>query len=216
VITVNGRAVISRADISAKKGYSRKTLATWWEHRDENGHPPVVHQIQNTYFWDAEAWNAWDHQRLHPPLNEAESTAQQLCELAGISRATFDRLRAERATNGQPDPVRVAGRAHTRYWHTQTWIDWYQTKIKPGPADPQDDDQPDEEIGPAEFARIIGHQHTKWVSQAAASDSPPPGFPVPDHWETLPSGRQRPKWRRRRAVAYDATRRHRTTPEESP
>lgn len=70
----------------------------------------------------------------------------------------------------------------------------------PQHSKPSDDD----EVGPAGFARLLGHADVSWISRAIKV--PPPGFPTPDRWVDLPSGRQRPMWKTRRCLAYKDSR----------
>ncbi|WP_138907329.1 hypothetical protein [Streptomyces chryseus] len=216
MITVDGRPVLSRADIHEQYGYATSMLERWWKDREDNGHPPVAHRIGNTLYWDAEEWKAWDHQRLNPET-AGLANRDQLAARVGLTRAQFNRLWADRDANGHPQPVRTVGRAHTLYWDADQWAQWFErhrenqrAKAEPPPTiAAADDTGPDDEIGPADFARILGLKHPKWVSQSALT--PPPGFPEPDAWDELPSGRRRPRWRRRRAQAYADTR-HTITP----
>lgn len=54
--------------------------------------------------------------------------------------------------------------------------------------------------GPAAFARVLGHADTSTVSHNLTA--PPSGWPEPDDWQDLPSGRRRPLWRYGRMRAY--------------
>jgi hypothetical protein len=127
-------------------------------------------------------------------------TRAELAAAHGISKPTLDRLWAKRADNGHPDYADKDGR--TLLWDADEWASWYaSTQARPGPGEEPD---PDEEIGPAEFARILGHKHPKWVAEAARSTTPPEQFPAPDRWEDGARGR-RPLWKRRRAQKYADT-----------
>ncbi|WP_331718305.1 hypothetical protein [Streptomyces sp. NBC_00134] len=118
-------------------------------------------------------------------------TRRELADEHGLSVPTLERLWAKRDDNDHPEPAEKDGR--TLYWDAAEWAAWH-AKLN-APAD---------EIGPAEFARILDHKHTKWVSEAARSSTPPQGFPVPDRWEEGPRGR-RPIWQRARAQQYADT-----------
>ncbi|MEU1121832.1 MULTISPECIES: hypothetical protein [unclassified Streptomyces] len=121
-------------------------------------------------------------------------TRAELAHEHSLSPRTLQRLWDARESNGHPDVAHREGR--TLYWDADEWVSWHTA--------------PAQEIGPAEFARILGHQHTKWVSESARSSTPPPNFPAPDRWEEGPRGR-RPIWQRARAQQY-ADRRHETPP----
>lgn len=133
-------------------------------------------------------------------------TRDQLAAAHGVSRSTLDRLWRDRAANRHPAPVRYRGVMH---WHSATWGQWHAehrhhaaARTAPLPYRVAGGD-PDEEIGAAEFARILGHKDNSWVSKAVAA--PPAGFPAPDSWGD-PEGRKRPRWRRHRAEDYARTR----------
>jgi hypothetical protein len=66
---------------------------------------------------------------------------------------------------------------------------------------------PDDLGGPADFARALGHADASTLSHWLTD--PPPGFPEPDTWTDLPSGRRRPKWQLRRIRAFADTRPYR-------
>jgi hypothetical protein len=133
-------------------------------------------------------------------------TRDQLAAAHQVSRSTLDRLWRSRADNGHPEPVRYASVMH---WHSPTWGHWYtdlkqRSAAQATPAPVHDTGgNPQEEIGPAEFSRILGHKDNSWVSKAAVT--PPAGFPEPDNWAD-PVNRRRPRWKRHRALEYAHTR----------
>lgn len=214
MITVDGRPVVSRADLHRKYGYAMSTLERWWAEREHNAHPPVTHRIGNTLYWDEKAWTDWHRRHRSPTPPAGARTRDELATGHNLSRSTLERLWAEREHNAHPPVTHRAGR--TLYWDAKTWSRWYHQLTTPTPPPPETDhtgdtgDEADDEIGPTEFARILGHKDNSWVSKAARV--PPDGFPAP-RWEELPSGRRRPKWRRRAAHAY---RDSRTTPAVAP
>lgn len=135
------------------------------------------------------------------------STRHQLAAEHGVSGSTLDRLWADRENNAHPEPVKYGGIMH---WDSTAWGHWY-TDLKLRAADEAAPlphaalgGDPDEEIGPAEFARILKHKEGSWVSKAAVA--PPPGFPEPDSWGD-PVARKRPRWKRHRAEDYARNRR---------
>ncbi|MER7828040.1 hypothetical protein ABTX85_36405 [Streptomyces sp. NPDC096097] len=113
-------------------------------------------------------------------------TRDELAATHGYSRTTLERLWADRATNGHPDAQRD-GRTLT--WDATEWAEWDRGR--------------QDLITGAEFARLLGHKDSSWVSKAA--NVPPEGFPAPTEWGD-PENRRRPKWRRGDAQRYADTR----------
>ncbi|MFH8350242.1 hypothetical protein [Streptomyces sp. NPDC018045] len=122
-------------------------------------------------------------------------TRAELAARHSLSPNTLSRYWAARDTNGHPPAVRVA---RTLHWPSREFDQWLGTlsedtttppKAKPAPT-------PAGMGGPAEFARICGHSTTHTVMDWVRN--PPPGFPEPDAWQDLPSGRRRPYWRTER------------------
>ncbi|MFE3557280.1 hypothetical protein ACFXKW_20795 [Streptomyces sp. NPDC059193] len=204
MITVDGRAVLSRADMHQQYGYAMSTLENWWADRAANAHPDVVHRIGHTLYWDAEEWQAWDRDRQGLEVPEGWLTRDALAAAHRLSRSHLAKLWAERDTNGHPEPVRYGGIMH---WDSAAWGTWHQQHQAqaadrrrpepPAPAHAHED--PNELIGPAEFGRLLGQKGGSWVTRAVAA--PPAGFPAPDEWGD-PETRKRPKWRRGRALKY--------------
>ncbi|GAA2110132.1 hypothetical protein [Streptomyces synnematoformans] len=195
MITIDGRRVLSRRDIHQRHGYALSTLERWWAQRNTNGHPDAV-RLHGTLYWYEDSWEAWDKKRRTP---EGMLTRAELAEKTGYTIRYLEQLWRERNTNGHPPGTRIGGRLR---WNAEVWDDWNRNRLQiddveqPAAHDAADDDL----IGPAEFSRILGHADTSTVSKAVKT--PPPGWPEPDEWEDLPSGRKRPKWRRWRALAY--------------
>ncbi|MFB7031009.1 MULTISPECIES: hypothetical protein [unclassified Streptomyces] len=210
MITIDGRPVLSRADIHDQYGYATSSLERWWAARESNGHPPVLRRIGGVMYWDAEAWAKWDRDRLNPgPADKAPGlrTRDELAQDHGLSRSKLAALWADREDNGHPAPVRIGGVMH---WDTVEWGRWYaqQRTTTAYPVRSTVDrsaaaGDPEQLIGSAEFGRILGHKDHSWTAKAAAA--PPPGFPAPATWGD-PVGRKRPKWRRGDAVAYAESR----------
>ncbi|MGF3141026.1 hypothetical protein [Streptomyces diastaticus] len=151
-----------------------------------------------------------DRRTMTPNPRPRLSTRAELAAHHGISSSTMDRLWADRDTNGHPPP------AETRpmRWRTAEWDRWYTqrpaggtgtastttrttTPPTPPPGDPQD------LIGPSDFARVLGVDSHAQISRAAKANPAdrPEGFPEPDEWAD-PAARTRPKWRRHRVEEY--------------
>lgn len=195
MITIDGRRVLSRRDIHQRYGYALSTLERWWAERDTNGHPGAL-RLHGTLYWYEDSWKAWDKERRNP---QGMLTRAELAEKTGYTIRYLERLWRERNTNGHPPGRRIGGRLR---WNGQAWDHWNRQRLQTDDIEQpaEDDALEDDLIGPKEFSRILGHADTSTVSKAVKT--PPPGWPEPDDWETLPSGRERPKWRRRRALAY--------------
>uniref|UniRef100_UPI003F49169B hypothetical protein n=1 Tax=unclassified Streptomyces TaxID=2593676 RepID=UPI003F49169B len=129
-------------------------------------------------------------------------TRAELAQRHGISQRTLSRYWDAQERNGHPDAVQIDGVMHWPSAAFDEWLSTHRPQRQKKPAPPADMG------GPADFARICGHStpHTimDWVR------SSPPGFPEPDYWHALPSGRRRPYWReeRMRQWAEDGRSRH--------
>ncbi|MEU1133350.1 hypothetical protein ABZ383_26435 [Streptomyces sp. NPDC005900] len=194
MIIQNGRRLLTRAELAKETGLSVSTLQRLWNACETNGHPPVAHREGRTLHWDADAFAAW-----RQPTSRRLLTRAELAEETGLSPRTLQRLWDARESNGHPPVAHREGR--TLRWDADEFAAWH-TALQADAG---------EEIGPANFARILGHKHTKWVSESARSSTPPPNFPAPDRWEDGPRGR-RPIWKRARAQHYADKGRHETPP----
>jgi hypothetical protein len=58
---INGRPVISRADMAAR-GVPKTTVNGWYRSRARNGHPEKAGRIGRTDYWYEDEWTAW-HER---------------------------------------------------------------------------------------------------------------------------------------------------------
>ncbi|MFE2167911.1 hypothetical protein ACFXB3_23060 [Streptomyces sp. NPDC059447] len=109
-------------------------------------------------------------------------TRTELADTHGIPAKTLERWWSDRENNGHP-PAERQGRTLT--WDSAEWEAWHRHR--------------QDTVGPAEFAKILGHKDNSWVTKAAAA--PPPGFPEPVEWgDTV--NRRRPKWRRTDAQTF--------------
>ena len=55
---INGRPVISRADMAAR-GVPSGTVSAWYRERDTTGHPEKAGRIGRTDYWYDDEWTAW-------------------------------------------------------------------------------------------------------------------------------------------------------------
>jgi hypothetical protein len=56
---MNGRPVISRADMAAAYGVSRQSVYLWHRDRAATGHPEPAGQAGGTTYWYEDEWTAW-------------------------------------------------------------------------------------------------------------------------------------------------------------
>lgn len=132
-----------------------------------------------------------------------------LQKIHGISESTLQNLWTDRENNGHPDAEIIDGVMH---WDGVIWVPWYQELQRQRAAAvttnaPNLTGDAEEEVGPAEAARVCGFSDSATVSHYVKS--PPEGWPEPDSHDLLPSGRQRPKWKRWKLWRYVAERKGR-------
>ena len=60
---INGRPVISRADMAAR-GVPKTTVDGWYRNRARTGHPEKAGQIGRTDYWYEDEWTAWHEAHL--------------------------------------------------------------------------------------------------------------------------------------------------------
>ncbi|MEU7230018.1 hypothetical protein [Streptomyces chrestomyceticus] len=124
-------------------------------------------------------------------------TRAELAARHSLSPNTLSRYWAARDTNGHPPAVRIE---RTLHWPSREFDQWLGGLQAEGAATTQPTPKPEGMGGPAEFARICGHSTTHTVMDWV--HNPPQGFPAPDHWHELPSGRKRPYWQPERMTAW--------------
>ncbi|GAA2875103.1 hypothetical protein [Streptomyces mexicanus] len=132
-----------------------------------------------------------------------------LQKVHGISQSTLQNLWTDRANNGHPDAEVIDGVMH---WDGIVWAQWFHEHQRQRAAAvtknaPNLFGDPEEEVGPAEAARVCGFADTSTISHYLRT--PPEGWPEPDSYDLLPSGRRRPKWKRWKLWQYVAERKGR-------
>lgn len=131
------------------------------------------------------------------------ATRAELAARFGVSVSTLERLWAQRDTNGHPLPATPVtgqpGPPRPR-WPVSEWGRWYEAYLAERRGAAIRTGSPDDLGGPADFARVCGHADTSTISHWLTE--PPAGFPEPDTWVDLPSGRRRPQWKLGRMWAY--------------
>ncbi|MEW1721637.1 hypothetical protein [Streptomyces sp. NPDC093109] len=127
-----------------------------------------------------------------------------------LSEPTLQNLWTDRENNAHPPVAEtIDGVMH---WDGDVWAKWHHELQRERAAAatthaPNLTGDPDEEVGPAEAARVCGFADSATVSHYIKS--PPEGWPEPDSYDQLPSGRQRPKWKRWKLWKYVAERKGR-------
>lgn len=137
-------------------------------------------------------------------------TRAELARKYKVAEQTLSLLWSKRQTNQHPGITETID--GTDYWDETEWRAWYRDyqrtiAVQATTNAPKIEGDPDEEVGPAEAARICGFSSTSTISHYLTE--PPEGWPEPDSWDDLPSGRRRPKWKRRKLWAYLRTRKPR-------
>jgi hypothetical protein len=87
---INGRPVISRADMAAR-GVPRSTADAWYRDRAANGYPDKAGRIGRTAYWYEDEWSAW---RLGHARGKIDSLTQ--ADLAGDPDDLVDAAEAAR------------------------------------------------------------------------------------------------------------------------
>ncbi|MEU7230144.1 hypothetical protein [Streptomyces chrestomyceticus] len=146
---------------------------------------------------------------LHRDNGRTLYSRADLQEAYHLSESTLQNLWTDRENNGHPDAEIIDGVMH---WDDAEWALWYRelqrqraAAVTKNPPDLAGD--PEEEVGPAGAARICGYADTSTVSHNVKN--PPEGWPAPSSYDLLPSGRQRPKWKRWELWRYVAERKGR-------
>lgn len=68
ITVIDGRAVISRADMAAL-GIGRSTVDGWYRNRAVTGHPEKAGRIGRTDYWFADEWTAWHQAYLRGKIS---------------------------------------------------------------------------------------------------------------------------------------------------
>ncbi len=67
--TINGRPVISRADMAVAFGVSRQSLYLWQRDRAVTGHPTPAGTLGGTTYWYEDEWTSWYRSRQQGKLD---------------------------------------------------------------------------------------------------------------------------------------------------
>ncbi|GAA1856600.1 hypothetical protein [Actinomadura bangladeshensis] len=194
--TLDGRRVLTRADLMAEHGLGRSTLEKWYRERASNGHPEPAGTVGSQLAWDAGEWDRWYATHRSRGVPTGLATRDDLAARHGVSRHRLKQLWADRASNGHPDVAYRAGKA--MYWDEAAWTSWYRALGEQPAAE-----DPDDLVTLADAARILGLAQT---SVTVYTKRPPAGWPEPAQVEPLGGGRVRRLYRRRDILAYAASR----------
>ncbi|MFF6956162.1 hypothetical protein [Streptomyces sp. NPDC008317] len=156
----------------------------------------------------------------HEPDQEQETTLPSnpgrtlysradLRKVHAISMPTLQNLWSDRENNGHPPVAAIID--GVMHWEADAWAKWHHELQRQRAAanttnPPKLDGDPDEEVGPAEAARVCGFADSTAISHYL--NDPPEGWPEPDGWDELPT-RRRPRWKRWRLWKYVAERKGR-------
>jgi hypothetical protein len=88
--SINGRPVISRADMAAR-GVPSTTVNGWYRNRAVNGHPEKAGRIGRTDYWYEDEWMAWREQHVRGRLEsltrpDREGDPDELVDADGVAR----------------------------------------------------------------------------------------------------------------------------------
>ncbi|GAA1779434.1 hypothetical protein [Actinomadura chokoriensis] len=194
--TLDGRRVLTRADLMAEHGLGRSTLEKWYRERASNGHPEPAGTVGSQLAWDAGEWDRWYATHRSRGVPTGLASRDELAARHGVSRHRLKQLWADRAANGHPDVAHRSGKA--MYWDEAAWTSWYRALGERPAAE-----DPDDLVSLADAARILGLAQT---SVTVYAKRPPAGWPEPAQVEPLGGGRVRRLYRRRDILAYAASR----------
>ncbi|MEV5205790.1 hypothetical protein [Streptomyces sp. NPDC053720] len=130
---------------------------------------------------------------------------EDLAEHSRFTRRTLSSLWRNRETNNHPPARTIDGVMH---WDLAQWTAWFTEYRKRDTSGVDRSGNPDEELPPAEQARLLGIA-TSRISQY--QKNPPPGWPSPSRTEELPTRTREYRTRRQLWAFADADRRGRRT-----
>lgn len=213
-VTHGGRELLSRAELARVSGERLPTLYKWEAARARNGYPdPVTVEVagRSHPYFDLATWKRWrgEHAAQQRVINgRVHATLAALAAEAGEPLDSLKRWHLHRASTGHPEAVLLDGRRYVDVEHWRAWHTGHLAARRSGltPVDRRGD--PDELVGTGEAARILGYTDPVTVRRYVARDQ----FIAPDTVETLPSGRLRRYWTRRRVWEFADARSWSRTP----
>jgi hypothetical protein len=109
---INGRAVISRADMAAR-GVPAGTVTGWYRDRARTGHPEKAGRIGRTDYWYEDEWTAWHEAHLRGKVGaltrvDRDGDPDDLVDAAEAARmmgySTRDVIHGNRRLGYFPEP----------------------------------------------------------------------------------------------------------------
>jgi len=109
---INGRPVISRADMAAR-GIPKSTVDGWYRDRARTGHPEKAGRVGRTDYWYEDEWTAWHDAHRRGKIEsltqvDREGDPDDLVDAAEAARMLHysgrDVIHASRRTGYFPDP----------------------------------------------------------------------------------------------------------------
>lgn len=160
---VDGRTVLTRAEICRVFDIGQSTAERWWREREDNAHPPVAHREGRRQWWDEQAMAEFIEAAREPEQLEYEGrilcTRQALAKQADVSESHLKKLYGDRTKNGHPEVALSRGRRY--YFDRETFHAWWKTLQAEQLATLTAVDRggdPDELVGLTEAARVLGYR----------------------------------------------------------
>lgn len=149
---LDGRAVYTRADITARYGIPLGTQELWERDRTRTGYPNSVGTVKQgkgrPKVWDASEYDAWhdryEQQQARPASNRAGDpddliTLSEAARIMGVEPTSIT-MYPKRPPAGWPDPAEEqdlpSGRTRRRYRRGDIW-DYDDTRRHPGGGRPE-------------------------------------------------------------------------------
>lgn len=160
---IDGRTVLTRAEICRTFDVGQSTAERWWRERGHNNHPPVVLREGRRQWWDEQAMAEFIETVGEPDEIEHEGrtlcTRRALARQTGVSSRYLQSLHSQRAESGHPDAVLRRGRSD--YFDREAFHVWWEAVQAAQRASLTAVDRsgdPDELVGLTEAARVLGYR----------------------------------------------------------
>lgn len=179
---INGRPVISRADMAAR-GVPKSTVDGWYRERARTGHPEKAGQIGRTDYWYDDEWTAWHQAYLRGKIESLTEVDRggdpdDLVDAAEAARmmgySSRDVIHGNRRLGYFPEPDDYGTTAKGRQaplWKRSTV--WAMADARPGmggghlPGTPGAPAKPHPYAGDERLARVLADLHSGGRPSAA-------------------------------------------------